>query len=304
MNKEKNIPTPSGSGMDDRFRISGTTDLFCLLGSPVRHSLSPRMHNESFRLLGIDAVYLCFDVDEAALPDAVKGLVRCGVKGFNLTMPDKNAVIPLLDELSPSARLTGAVNTVVNRNGTLTGYNTDGAGLIRALAERGTSVSGQDITILGSGGAASAIAAQAALDGAASIKIFLRSSSRYFERTERLASALSRETGCHLSLHDLQDKNDLRQAVSASSVLIQATSVGMAPDTEACLIPGSSWLQAGLTVADVIYHPKEPRLLSMAKEAGCTICPGLDMLLFQGSEAFHLWTGKEMPAEKIRRILF
>lgn len=145
--------------------ITGHTRLTALLGSPVAHSISPLMHNEAFQLLDLDYTYLCFEVNEETLPAAVDGLKACGIRGFNLTMPNKNKIVELLDELSPAARLIGAVNTVVNDDGHLTGYNTDGVGYMQAVKDAGYDITGKTITIMGAGGAATAICAQAALDG-------------------------------------------------------------------------------------------------------------------------------------------
>ena len=162
--------------------ITGHTKLTALLGKPVAHSLSPLMHNEAFHLLGLDYVYLCFEVDETSLPDVVKGLRFAGIRGFNLTMPNKNRMAELCDHLSPAAELIGAVNTVVNDNGVLTGHNTDGTGFLRSLTEAGCPVKGSTITLMGAGGAATAICAQAALDGAQAIRIFARPTSRFWAR--------------------------------------------------------------------------------------------------------------------------
>ena len=158
--------------MEQNFSITGRTGLTGLLGSPVAHSLSPLMHNEAFRQLGLDYVYLCFDVKEAKLETAVQGLKACGIRGFNLTMPDKNRMAELADELSPAASIIGAVNTVVNENGRLIGHNTDGTGFMRSVADAGLSIQGASMTIFGAGGASTAICAQAALDGAKNLYIF------------------------------------------------------------------------------------------------------------------------------------
>ena len=283
--------------------ITGHTKLTGLLGSPVAHSLSPRMHNTAFGILGLDYVYLCFEVNENTLPEAVKGLKACGVRGFNLTMPNKNRMLELLDECTPAARLVGADNTVVQEEGKLTGYNTDGIGFLRSLQEAGTDVSGKRLVLMGAGGAASAIAAQAALDGAAELDLFLRPSSRFYSRTVRLADALNRETACRVQLCDMADTGFLRESIAGADVLINATPVGMEPETERCLIPAPAWLSPSLTVADIIYHPQKTKLLSIAEQAGCRTCPGIGMLLHQGAEAFRLWTGQEMPVDQIRDIL-
>jgi len=151
--------------------ITGHTRLTGLLGSPVSHSISPRMHNESFQYRNLDYVYLCFDVDEQALEEAVNGLKTIGIRGFNLTMPCKNQMAKLCDALSPAARLIGAVNTVVCENGQLIGHNTDGVGFVRSLKDAGEDIKGKTMTLLGAGGAATAICTQAAIDGAKEILV-------------------------------------------------------------------------------------------------------------------------------------
>ena len=152
--------------------ITGHTGLICLLGSPCAHSISPMMHNAAFEALDLDYRYLAFDVNEETLPAAVDGLKAMNARGFNLTMPDKNRMVSLCDQLSPAARLIGAVNTVVNDNGVLTGHNTDGAGYMQSVKDAGFQISGEKMTLLGAGGAATAILVQAALDGVREIPSF------------------------------------------------------------------------------------------------------------------------------------
>ena len=284
--------------------FDGSTKLTALLGSPVSHSLSPAMHNMAFRLLGLNCVYLCFDVREDALPDAVEGLRKCGILGFNLTMPDKNRMAELADELSPAARLIGAVNTVVNRDGYLIGHNTDGIGFLRSASDAGWSAPGQALVILGAGGAASAIAAQAALDGADSVTIAARPASRFRKRTEKLLADIRESTSCRTSLIDIADLKVLAEAVRGSTLLVNATPVGMAPSEEQSLIDDPAIFHRSLTVSDIIYSPRRTKLLRMAEEAGCPVFNGMYMLLYQGAEAFRLWTGKDMPTEEIRKAVF
>ena len=274
----------------NEWKITGRTGLTGLLGSPVAHSISPLMHNESFRLLGLDYVYLCFDVGEARLEDAVRGLAACGIRGFNLTMPDKTRMAELADELSPAARLIG--------------HNTDGVGFLRSVKDAGLSVAGQNLTVLGAGGAATAICAQAALDGAASIRIFARPSSRFHARALSLADTICRTTACRAELWDQADTAALKKSLEDSLLLINATSVGMAPDTEHSLIEDMSLLPPSLTVADIIYNPRETRLLRLARESGHKTFNGMYMLLYQGAEAFRLWTGMDMPVDTIRDKYF
>ena len=284
--------------------ITGHTRLTALLGSPVAHSISPLMHNEAFQLLDLDYTYLCFEVNEETLPAAVDGLKACGIRGFNLTMPNKNKIVELLDELSPAARLIGAVNTVVNDDGHLTGYNTDGVGYMQAVKDAGYDITGKTITIMGAGGAATAICAQAALDGVEKIHIFARETSRFWDRTQKLAENINSTLPCKAVLHENKDTAALAQAISESALLLTATSVGMAPNTEGTIIEDTSLYHPDLIVSDVIYNPRETRFLKEAREAGCRTFNGMYMLLYQGAEAFRLWTGKEMPVKEIKANFF
>ena len=284
--------------------ITGHTRLTALLGSPVAHSISPLMHNEAFQLLDLDYTYLCFEVNEETLPAAVDGLKACGIRGFNLTMPNKNKIVELLDELSPAARLIGAVNTVVNDDGHLTGYNTDGVGYMQAVKDAGYDITGKTITIMGAGGAATAICAQAALDGVEKIHIFARETSRFWDRTQKLAENINSTLPCKAVLHENRDTAALAQAISESALLLNATSVGMAPNTEGTIIEDTSLYHPDLIVSDVIYNPRETRFLKEAREAGCRTFNGMYMLLYQGAEAFRLWTGKEMPVKEIKENFF
>lgn len=284
--------------------ITGHTKLTALLGSPVAHSISPLMHNEAFRLLELDYVYLCFEVGEDTLPQAVEGLKACGIRGFNLTMPNKNKIVELLDELSPAARLIGAVNTVVNENGRLIGYNTDGIGYMQAVKDAGHDVIGKTITVMGAGGAATAICAQAALDGVEKIHIFARKTSRFWGRTQILTDSIHSSLPCQVLLHDHEDQTALKNALAESAMLVNATSVGMAPHTDASIITDPSLFRPELVVSDVIYNPQETKLLREAKKAGCPVFNGMYMLLYQGAEAFRLWTGQDMPVQQIKEKYF
>ena len=284
--------------------ITGHTRLTALLGSPVAHSISPLMHNEAFQLLDLDYTYLCFEVNEETLPAAVDGLKACGIRGFNLTMPNKNKIVELLDELSPAARLIGAVNTVVNDDGHLIGYNTDGVGYMQAVKDAGYDITGITITIMGAGGAATAICTQAALDGVEKIHIFARETSRFWDRTQKLAENINSTLPCKAVLHENKDTAALAQAISESALLLNATSVGMAPNTEGTIIEDTSLYHPDLIVSDVIYNPRETRFLKEAREAGCRTFNGMYMLLYQGAEAFRLWTGKEMPVKEIKANFF
>lgn len=284
--------------------ITGHTKFMGLLGSPVSHSISPLMHNESFRILGLDYVYLCFDIKEDGLKTAVDGLKMAGIRGFNLTMPCKNLMAELCDELSPAASLIGAVNTVVNEEGKLIGHNTDGVGFWQASMEENISPKDASITLMGMGGAATSIAVQAALDGAKDLFLFARPTSRFWNRAQHLADALNNGTSCHVQLFDQSDTSSLKASMQASSLFINGTSVGMAPNTNQSIITDLSLFHPELTVADVIYNPRETRLLKEAKQVGCRTYNGMYMLLYQGAEGFKLWTGQEMPIEHIKESFF
>lgn len=288
--------------MENRI-ITGHTGLTGLLGSPVSHSISPLMHNEAFRLLNLDYVYLCFDVGTDTLKTAVEGLKTIGIKGFNCTMPDKNLMCELCDELSPAARMIGAVNTVLNDNGKLIGHNTDGVGYMRSVADAGFSIIGKKMTLLGAGGAAVSICTQAALDGVSSIDIYNRPGKNY-ERAVALADTLNKETSCQVNVYDIADSKSLTDSIGESAILVNGTSLGMAPNTDTCPINDASVFHSGLIVSDIIYNPRETKLLSLAKAHGCPTFNGLYMLLYQGAEAFRIWTGKDMPVAPIKEKYF
>ncbi len=283
--------------------ITGTTVLTGLLGRPVAHSISPLMHNESFRLLDLDYRYLCFDIGTEELEDAVKGLRTLGARGWNLTMPCKNLMGSLCDNLSPASEISGAVNTVVNDQGILTGYTTDGTGYMKSAQVLGYPLPGRIMTLLGGGGAATAILVQAALDGMKEIRVF-NNKGRNFDRLQIIAAKLNDRTSCKVTVHDLQDKEALVSSIETSYILTNATSVGMAPNTDACLIEDPGWLRPDLVVSDVIYNPAKTRLLELAESAGCPCFNGLYMLLYQGAAAFELWTGRPMPVEEIKARFF
>lgn len=283
--------------------ITGHTRLYGLLGSPVSHSKSPLMHNESFRMLGIDAVYLAFDVTADTFDAALTGIRAMNVLGFNCTMPLKRLMYERADALSDAAKIIGAVNTVVNQDGFLTAHNTDGAGYMAALANDGVSISGGQMTLLGAGGAAAAIAAQAALDGVEVLHIFARPGASYDSMQEEVTRILEM-TDCKAALYPLSDEAQLQKSIGDSTLLTNASSVGMAPRTNASLITDTSLFHSDLTVSDVIYNPAETLLLQQARAAGCRTQNGLYMLLYQGAYAFELWTGQQMPIEHIRQLYF
>lgn len=199
--------------------ITGHTGLLCLLGSPVAHSVSPEMHNEACSQLGLDYTYLAFDVPEEKMPQAVEGLRTMGARGWNITMPGKNIMCKLADKVSPASEISGACNTIVNDDGVLTAYTTDGVGFMRAVAENGVDIIGKKMTLLGAGGAATAILVQAALDGVAEINVF-NVKDAFYPRAEEIVKKLNERTGCKVTLHDYSDPEILHQSIADSAILV------------------------------------------------------------------------------------
>ena len=284
--------------------ITGHSQLFGVLGSPISHSISPQMHNEAFRQLDMDCVYLAFEVGEDGMKAAVEGLRTLNVRGYNVTMPNKNIMATLCDKLSPAAEIIGAVNTVANDNGVLTGYTTDGIGYMRAVEDAGHNIIGKKMTLLGAGGASTSIFVQAALDGVSEISIFSRSTSKFNERARNIIEKLKEHSSCNVNLYNLEDESRLRYEISESSILTNGTSVGMASDIDNSIIHDMTMFHKDLIVSDIIYNPRETKLMKLAKEAGCPTFNGLCMLLYQGAEAFKIWTGQDMPVDIIKAKYF
>lgn len=278
-------------------KIDGYTRLAAVVANPVKHSISPFIHNSAFEATNTNGVYLAWEVDAAELAETVANIRRYQMYGINLSMPYKEQVIPYLDQLSEEACLIGAVNTVVNREGTLIGYNTDGKGFFKSLPS--FKISRKRMILLGAGGAAKAILAQAILDGVSQISVFVRSSS--MEKTRPYLEKIQNATGFRVDLFALEDRQDLQDSITHADLLVNATSVGM--DGTSQPIPSSIVLPDKLLVADVIYQPFETPFLKWARNQGNQSINGLGMLLYQAAEAFELWTGKEMPTDQIWELL-
>lgn len=283
-------------------RITGHTELIGLMAYPIRHSSSPAMHNEAFAKLGLDYAYLAFEVDNDTLEDAVKGLRALKMKGSNVSMPNKTVVHKYLDKLSPAAELCGAVNTIVNENGVLTGHITDGIGYMAALKDNNIDVIGKKMTIVGAGGAATAIEIQAALDGVAEMSIF-NVKDKFWANAEKTVEKINSRTNCKAALYDLADLDKLKEEIASSYTFTNATGMGMKPLEGKTYIPDKSFLRPDLIVIDIVYSPRRTALLEMAREVGCKYMNGLGMMLFQGSAAFELWTGQPMPIEYMKEVL-
>ncbi|WP_394238025.1 shikimate dehydrogenase [Niallia oryzisoli] len=284
--------------------ITGKTKLLTLIGTPVGHSKSPQMYNYSFQKLGLDYTYMAFDIPVEKVADAIQAIKTFHVRGSNVTMPCKSEVVKYMDELSPAARIIGAVNTIVNEDGRLTGHITDGQGFVQNLKEHDVDVKGKKLTIMGAGGAATAIQVQSALDGAREISIF-NIMDAFYEKAQQTVENIKKEVpGCVVNLYDLADTAKLYEEIADSNILVNGTLVGMSPDYGKSIIKDPSVFKSDLVVADVIYNPKKTRLLEDAEAAGCKTISGLGMLLWQGAEAFKLHTGLEMPVEEVKAAYF
>ncbi|MBL1230824.1 shikimate dehydrogenase [Enterococcus sp. BWB1-3] len=283
-------------------KITGHTRLVGLYATPIRHSVSPMIQNTAFQALGIDAVYLAFELGTDRLPQVIDSIRNLDMLGANLSMPNKMAAVPLMDDLSEAAKLVGAINTIVNVNGKLTGHITDGTGFMRSLKDMDIDIIGRKMTLIGAGGAATAIIVQAALDGVKEIAVYNRRD-EFFEKVKEKLTYIKQQTGCNIHLHDLENESELAADVKDSTLLVNATGVGMKPDLEAAPISDFSIITKDLAVFDVIYTPRETRLLKEAKARGAKTANGLGMLLYQGAAAFELWTGKEMPIETVKSII-
>ncbi len=285
--------------------IDGHTRLLGIFATPIGHSLSPAMHNLACAHLNLNYAYLAFEVGKKQLPNAIQAMHTLHMRGANLSLPNKEAVIPLLDKLTPAAKLAGAVNTIINDDDQLIGDTTDGRGVMDDLAAHGHHVQGQTITIIGAGGAATPIAIQAALDGAIHIHIFNRLNGSHWNKAQQLADLIQQQTSANAEAHALEDKNDLRQCLADSAILIDATSMGMGNLQEISPVTDPTMLRPDLVVYDTVYQPRETKLLRISRQAGVQHSyNGLGMLLYQGAACFKEWTGHEMPVPLVRKVVF
>lgn len=284
-------------------RVTGHTELIGLIAYPIRHSMSPTMHNEAFKKLGLDYVYVCFEVDNSTLEDTVKGLRAMKVRGWNVSMPNKGPITQYLDKLSPASQIIGACNTVVNDNGVLTGTITDGIGAMQALKDEGVEYIGKKMVVIGAGGAATAIEVQAALDGVRELTIFNRAD-EFYAHGEETVKKLRERTDCIVNIYPLEDHAKLKEELDSADIYIDSTSCGMKPLEDVVAILDKSYLRPDLVVMDTVYAPRQTKLMKWCDEVGCKNFNGLGMMLYQGAAAFKLWTGKEMPVDFIKDVLF
>lgn len=290
--------------------ITGHTELVGLMAYPIRHSQSPTTHNLAYDKIGADVVQLAFEVDQDSLAEAVQSIRALKMLGSNISMPNKTVVHQYLDEVDEAARLCGAVNTVVNVRdetgkvtGYLKGYNTDGMGYWQALDEEGIAFRGKKLALIGTGGAAAAIAVRGALEGVGEIHIF-NIRDKFYARGEEIVDIINHGTPCKAEMHDLADKALLKGLMQKADLFCDATGVGMHPLEELSNIPDPSFFRPELVVTDTVYAPRETVMMKQAREAGCKrVYNGMGMMLYQALIAIQLYTGKEVPAEYMKEKL-
>jgi shikimate dehydrogenase len=274
--------------------ISGKTRVFGVIGDPIEHSLSPTIHNAAFRHLGLDFVFLAFRVKAADLEKVIQGMRGLGIHGLNVTMPHKSAVIGCLDEVDFSVRFLDSANTILNRDGKLSGFSTDGVGALKALLENGVDLSGKKVLLLGAGGAAKAIAFTLVPE-VGELAILNRSA----EKAEALAETLGHMFNRNV-VGGALSPDTIKMNLRDSDVLVNATSAGMKPNLSQSLV-APEWLKSDLAVMDIVYNPIETKLAKDAKAVGAKVVSGVEMLIYQGAASFEIWTGKSAPIEVMRK---
>lgn len=285
-------------------KISGHTGLLALIGSPVGHSGSPATFNFCFERLGLDYVYVAFDIKQDQVKEAINAFRTLNLKGGNVTMPCKIEASKYMDELSPAARIIGAINTIVNDNGKLVGHITDGLGFVNNLKDHGIDVAGKKLTVAGGGGAATAIQVQCALDGAREISIFNKKDA-FFERTLQMAENIRKAVpSCVVNVYDIDDTAKMTEEIKDSDIFANATIVGMKPLDNESVVKDLSAFRPGLIVADAVYNPIETKMLREAKAAGCTCLGGKGMLMWQAVAGFKEIMGQDMPVEEVRKKFY
>ncbi|MEM3078492.1 MAG: shikimate dehydrogenase [Nitrososphaerales archaeon] len=277
--------------------VSNKTRLCCVIGHPIDKSLSPIMHNEAFRAKGLNYVYLAFDVDTSRLKEAVEGLRALKVKGFNVTMPHKVAILNLLDRINEGASLVGAVNTVVNDDGELIGYNTDVNGIISALEAKFHSLKGLKALLIGAGGAARACIVALVSKGCKEIIIM----NRTFDKAKLMVEDLGKKLKMNYNLEEL-NMNSLKKAINSVDILMNATPIGTYPNLDESIVP-QELIKKDMVVFDAVYNPKKTKLIRDAEKMGAKVIPGYEMFVGQGAASFKLWTGIDAPIDIMRRAV-
>ncbi len=286
--------------MQSSVEINNNTKIVGVIGHPIKHTLSPVMHNYAFNKLNLDYVYLPFDISSTGLKDSLKGMLALGIKGFNVTIPHKERIIEYMDELSDSAKIVGAVNTVVNDNGKLIGYNTDVNGIINTLEDFKDDINGKTVSVLGAGGAARSVIYTL-------INHFNVKKINIINRTVEKAESLKDYFSSKMLFEKIKAYElippDVTEVLAKSKLIINASSIGMSPkdDDSPTTIPES--FNKNQIVFDIVYNPRKTRFLALAKEEGALTINGLKMFVAQGAKAFELWTSENMPTDQILELL-
>ena len=274
--------------------ISGKTKVCGVIGDPIEHTLSPVMHNAAFEALKLDYAFLAFKVKPAGVADAVDGMRALNIRGLNVTMPHKSTVISHLDRVDLSAQIVNSVNTILNKENLLFGFNTDGVGALKALKENGVELKGRKVLLLGAGGAARAIAYTLAKE-ADQLAVL----NRTIKPAQNLAKLLEKAVNKKIEVGSLSS-SDIERNLHDSDILINATSVGMKPNADQSPV-NPKLLRSRLAVMDIVYNPLETKLSTDAKAAGAKVVSGVEMLIYQGAASFEIWTGKSAPVEVMRQ---
>jgi shikimate dehydrogenase len=284
--------------MKDSFHAN--TKIIGLLGHPIKHSYSPFVQNVAFEFEKIDYIYLAFDVPPANLKSALNGVLALGMKGLNVTLPHKEKIIQHLDELSEEATTIGAVNTIVNDQGKLIGYNTDVTGLIETLLPYKEQISGSTVTVLGAGGGA-----RAAIY--ALIRHFKPEQINLINRTVQRADSIQNYFSTKMRYHGFKTMDlfppDIVETLQSSRLIINATSIGMYPEMDDTITDLKESFSSSQIVFDLVYNPPKTKFLKLAEAQGATTLGGLKMLVSQAAKSFELWTGVKMPIDKISKSI-
>ncbi len=274
--------------------ISGKTKICGVIGDPIEHTLSPIMQNAAFEALKIDYVFLAFKVKPANVGDAIDGMRALNIRGLNVTMPHKKAVINHIDRIDLAAQIVNSVNTILHKENLLFGFNTDGVGALKALKENGVELKGRKVLLLGAGGAARAIAYTLAKE-ADQLTVL----NRTIKPAKDLADLLGRAVSKKIDAGSLSS-SDIERNLDDTDILINATSVGMKPNEgESPVNP--KLLRSRLSVMDIVYNPIETKLSKDAKAVGAKVVSGVEMLIYQGAASFEIWTGKSAPVDVMRQ---
>ncbi|GMU95657.1 MAG: shikimate dehydrogenase [Ignavibacterium album] len=284
--------------MKDKMHLK--TQLVGLIGHPIKHTYSPFIHNVAFELTGLDYIYLPFNVVPVNLKSAIKGLVALGYKGFNVTIPHKVKVKEFMSKISEEAAFVGAINTVLIEDGKLFGYNTDVAGALETLYTYRQDITGNECVIIGAGGSARAVIYTL-------IKHFRPSKIHLVNRTEQRADALRQFFRTKMKYDSFTVNElippDIKELIKNSSLIVNATSVGMYPEEDDSVLPQKDMFSKDQIVFDLVYNPTQTKLLRLAQSGGARTVDGIKMLVNQAAKSFEIWTGEKMPVEQVEKAL-